>query len=105
VPVSRNSVATPPALSPHFAARIHASTRPRIHKREEMMSAPDVNSLLDDLYTNVDLQRDWELNPTEVAKRYALTEQQLKMLLEGDVEGLIRNGIAERHIQQMRVSW
>ena len=69
------------------------------------MSLPDVNSLLDDLYSNVELQRDWELNPAAVAKRYDLTETQLKMLLDGDVEGLIKNGIAERHIQQMRVSW
>lgn len=69
------------------------------------MSLRDINSLLDDLYQDTQLQRDWELNPAEVAKRYSLSDKQLALLLEGDIDGLIREGLAERHVQEMRVSW
>lgn len=69
------------------------------------MSSHDINDLLDELYRDPQLQRDWELNPTEVARRYALTDLQLSLLLDGDVDSLIREGLAERHVQQMRVSW
>jgi hypothetical protein len=70
-----------------------------------MSSSIDVNDLLDDLQRDSQLQREWELNPTEVARRYSLTEKQLALLLDGDVDGLIREGLAERHVQEMRVSW
>jgi hypothetical protein len=69
------------------------------------MSSLDVNALLDDLQRDAQLQREWELNPTEVARRYTLTEKQLALLLDGDVDGLIHEGLAERHVQEMRVSW
>ncbi|WP_436765483.1 hypothetical protein [Streptomyces sp. URMC 123] len=65
----------------------------------------DVNALLDDLAGDAEIQREWELNPTEVARRYALTDTQRQALLDGDVEALIGEGLAERHVQQMRVSW
>jgi hypothetical protein len=69
------------------------------------MSLRDINTLLDDLYEDAQLQREWELNPAEVATRYALTEKQFALLLDGDIDSLIREGLAERHVQQMRVSW
>jgi hypothetical protein len=69
------------------------------------MSLRDINALLDDLYEDTQLQREWELNPAEVATRYALTDKQLALLLDGDVDSLIREGLAERHVQQIRVSW
>lgn len=69
------------------------------------MSTRDINALLDDLSSDANLQRQWELNPTDVAKRYALTETQLASLLDGDIDALIDEGLAERHVQQMRVSW
>ena len=69
------------------------------------MSFRDINALLDDLYQDTRLQREWELNPKEVARRYALSDKQLSLLLDGDVDGLIREGLAERHVQEMRVSW
>lgn len=69
------------------------------------MSERDVNALLDDLTTDPELQRQWELNPDEVASRYTLTETQLAALVDGDVDALISEGLAERHVQQMRVSW
>jgi hypothetical protein len=69
------------------------------------VSRPDVNDLLDDLLGNPELQREWELNPEVVARRYSLTEQQLQSLRAGDVDALVSDGLAERHVQQMRVSW
>jgi hypothetical protein len=69
------------------------------------MALRDINTLLDDLYDDTQLQREWELNPGEVAARYALTDKQLALLLDGDIDSLIREGLAERHVQQMRVSW
>jgi len=69
------------------------------------MSERDVNALLDDLTTDPELQRQWELNPGQVASRYTLTETQLAALVDGDVDALISEGLAERHVQQMRVSW
>ncbi|MEU6073971.1 hypothetical protein [Micromonospora sp. NPDC047074] len=69
------------------------------------MSKPNIDVLLDGLFSNSQLQREWELNPTEVAKRYELTESQLTALLDGDVDALLSEGLAERHVQQMRVSW
>lgn len=69
------------------------------------MSDRDVNALLDDLTSDPELQREWELNPGDVAARYELTETQLASLLDGDVDALISEGLAERHVQQMRVSW
>jgi hypothetical protein len=66
---------------------------------------PDLNALLDDLIGNSDLQREWELNPQVVASRYQLTPSQMSALLDGDIDHLMAEGLAERHTQQMRVSW
>ena len=55
--------------------------------------------------SNPELQRQWELNPADVAKDYQLTESQLAALLSGDVDSLISEGLADRHVQQIRVSW
>lgn len=65
----------------------------------------DVNDLLDDLLNNPEVQREWELNPEMVASQYALTASQTRALVDGDVDALISEGLAERHVQQMRVSW
>jgi hypothetical protein len=65
----------------------------------------DVNDLLDDLLNDAAVQREWELNPETVAGRYSLTTSQARALIDGDVDALIREGLAERHVQQMRVSW
>jgi len=69
------------------------------------MSPPDVNVLLDQLQQDPQLQRKWELDPAAVAADYALTESQLAALLDGDIDALIGSGLADRHVQQMRVSW
>jgi hypothetical protein len=69
------------------------------------MALPDINDLLDQLFRDPDFQRQWELNPREVAKGFALSESQLTALLDGDVDALISDGLAARHVQQMRVSW
>jgi hypothetical protein len=69
------------------------------------MTAPDINVLLDDLFENTDLQREWATNPEEVARRYSLTDAQRQALLDGDVDALMQQGLAERHVQLMRVSW
>ena len=66
---------------------------------------PDVNDLLDDLLNNPKVQREWELNPEVVASRYSLTSSQARALVDGDVDALICEGLAQRHVQQMRVSW
>lgn len=71
----------------------------------ESVSKPDVNVLLDRLMRDADLQRRWELEPAEVAAEYELTETQLRSLVDGDVDALVAEGLAERHVQQMRVSW
>lgn len=69
------------------------------------MSDGDVNVLLDSLSNDSALQREWELNPARVADRYSLTDTQRQALLGGDVDALMAEGLAERHVQQMRVSW
>lgn len=69
------------------------------------MVLPDINDLLDRLFRDPEFQRQWELNPSDVAKDFALSESQLTALLDGDVDTLIGEGLAERHVQQMRVSW
>jgi 2'-aminobiphenyl-2,3-diol 1,2-dioxygenase, small subunit len=69
------------------------------------MSKPDINALLDALMGDMELRRQWELNPEQVAGNYALTPGQLTALLDGDIDALISEGLAERHVQQMRVSW
>ncbi|MFC4856086.1 hypothetical protein [Actinophytocola glycyrrhizae] len=69
------------------------------------MSHGDVNVLLDNLSTDAALQREWELNPAAVLSRYSLTDTQRQALLDGDVDALFAEGLAERHVQQMRVSW
>ncbi len=69
------------------------------------MSKPDVNVLLDRLMRDAELQRRWELDPAGVAAEYELTESQLRSLVDGDVDALMAEGLAERHVQQMRVSW
>jgi hypothetical protein len=66
---------------------------------------PDVNVLLDQLASDAELQRQWELNPVEVLDNYTLSPSQREALLNGDVETLMSEGLAERHVQQMRVSW
>ncbi len=65
----------------------------------------DVNDLLDALLNDPAVQREWELNPEIVAGRYSLTAAQTRALIDGDVDALISEGLAERHVQQMRVSW
>jgi hypothetical protein len=69
------------------------------------VSDGDVNVLLDKLSADSVLQREWELNPAAVAGRYSLTDTQRQALLDGDVDALLAEGLAERHVQQMRVSW
>jgi hypothetical protein len=69
------------------------------------MALPDINDLLDQLFRDPEFQREWELNPREVAKGFDLSESQLTALLDGDVDALISDGLAARHVQQMRVSW
>lgn len=69
------------------------------------MALPDINDLLDRLFRDPEFQQQWELNPHEVAKGYDLSDGQLKALLDGDVDALVGGGLAERHVQQMRVSW
>jgi len=69
------------------------------------VSSADINVLLDQLQHDPELQRQWELDPEAVANNYLLTETQRSALLGGDVDALISEGLAERHVQQMRVSW
>jgi hypothetical protein len=64
-----------------------------------------VDRLLDDLLSSTDVQKRWALNPELVAKEYQLTETQTAAMISGDVERLIAEGLAERHVQEMRVSW
>jgi hypothetical protein len=66
---------------------------------------PDVNALLDRLASDPDFQARWEVDPDAVAKEFDLTDAQREALLSGDVDSLVEQGLAERHVQQMRVSW
>ncbi|MCY4559410.1 MAG: hypothetical protein OXF79_24155 [Chloroflexi bacterium] len=65
----------------------------------------DVNQLLDDLMSDTNIQEQWTLNPNRVAAEYNLTEAQTVALLSGNVDSLIAEGLAARHVQEMRVSW
>ena len=69
------------------------------------MKNNDINALLDALINDPEVQKEWELNPALIAQKYDLTDSQRQCLLEGDVDALIEEGLAERHVQQMRVSW
>jgi hypothetical protein len=69
------------------------------------MSKLDINTLLDALMGDEELQKQWQLNPEQVAGHYDLTPRQLTAMLDGDIDTLISEGLAERHVQQMRVSW
>jgi hypothetical protein len=66
---------------------------------------PDVNVLLDQLATDPEFQARWEVDPDSVLQEFDLTESQRAALASGDVDALIDEGLAERHVQQMRVSW
>lgn len=64
-----------------------------------------IDRLLDDLISNTDVQKRWAMNPELLAKEYELTETQTAAMINGDVESLIAEGLTERHVQEMRVSW
>ncbi len=66
---------------------------------------PDVNALLDRLVADPHLQARWEVDPDCVLQEFDITDSQRAALLNGDVDSLIEAGLAERHVQQMRVSW
>lgn len=66
---------------------------------------PDVNVLLDRLISDSELQVRWEVDPESVLDDFDLTAEQRRALVAGDVDFLIQAGLAERHVQQMRVSW
>jgi len=70
-----------------------------------MSSKNGVDQLLDDLISDNEVQKRWALNPEEIAKEYSLTEEQKAAMIEGDVDALIAGGLAERHVQEMRVYW
>jgi hypothetical protein len=61
--------------------------------------------LLDRLVSDSELQARWEIDPESVLDEFDLTDEQRKALVTGDVDYLIGSGLAERHVQQMRVSW
>ncbi|CAM4060900.1 hypothetical protein [Xenorhabdus thuongxuanensis] len=65
----------------------------------------DVNELLDDLISKPEVQARWENEPEKVMQEYQLTPEQYHALSEGNIDALINEGLADRHIQQMRVSW
>jgi hypothetical protein len=65
----------------------------------------DVNTLLDQLATDPGFQARWEVDPDSVLQEFDVTDSQRAALLSGDVDSLIDEGLAERHVQQMRVSW
>ncbi|WP_237388138.1 hypothetical protein [Xenorhabdus sp. Sc-CR9] len=65
----------------------------------------DVNNLLDDLISKPEVQVRWENEPEEVMQEYQLTLAQYHALSEGNIDALINEGLADRHVQQMRVSW
>lgn len=70
-----------------------------------MTKRGDVNDLLDDLASDIEVQRRWALEPETVAQEYRLTPNQAEALMTGDVDRLIGEGLADRHVQEMRVSW
>lgn len=70
-----------------------------------MSSENGIDLLLDALMSDPDVQKQWALNPGNVAAIYGLSESQVAALLAGDVESLIAEGLAERHVQEMRVGW
>ncbi|MDC9621682.1 hypothetical protein KKI90_05115 [Xenorhabdus bovienii] len=65
----------------------------------------DVNDLLDDLVSKPEVQARWEDVPEQVMQEYQLTPAQYRALSEGNIDALINEGLADRHVQQMRVSW
>ncbi|MBI6548501.1 hypothetical protein [Xenorhabdus lircayensis] len=65
----------------------------------------DVNDLLDDLISKPEVQARWENEPEQVMQEYQLTSAQYCALSEGNIDALISEGLADRHVQQMRVSW
>ncbi|MDC9597416.1 hypothetical protein [Xenorhabdus anantnagensis] len=65
----------------------------------------DVNDLLDDLISKPEVQVRWENEPEQVMQEYQLTQAQYRALSEGNIDALINEGLADRHVQQMRVSW
>lgn len=66
---------------------------------------PDVNALLDRLGSDPELQARWEVDPQSVLEQFDVTDAERQALLAGDVDSLIEAGLAERHVQQLRVSW
>lgn len=70
-----------------------------------MINENGVDRLLDDLMEKSEMQKRWALNPEEVAEEYRLTATQKTAMIDGDVDALIAEGLAERHVQEMRVSW
>ncbi len=66
---------------------------------------PDVNALLDRLVSDPEFQSQWEVDPESVLGQFDVTDVQREALMTGDVDSLIEAGLAERHVQQMRVSW
>jgi hypothetical protein len=72
---------------------------------ETMTRERDVNDLLDDLTSDPEMRKRWALEPEAVARDYNLTATQASALLVGDVDGLVAEGLADRHVQEMRVSW
>jgi hypothetical protein len=72
---------------------------------EAMTKERDVNDLLDDLTSDPEMRKRWALEPEAVARDYYLTAAQTDALLTGDVDRLVVEGLADRHVQEMRVSW
>ncbi len=72
---------------------------------QEQEIKKDVNVLLDDLIAKPEIQARWENEPDQLIQEYHLTPEQYRALTDGDIDALINQGLAERHIQQMRVSW
>lgn len=70
-----------------------------------MTKERDVNDLLDDLTSDPEMRKHWALDPAAVARDYNLTATQTDALLTGDVDRLVVEGLADRHVQEMRVSW
>jgi hypothetical protein len=65
----------------------------------------DVNVLFDRLVSDPELQARWEVDPETVLDEFDVTAAQRAALIAGDVDSLIEEGLAERHVQQMRVGW
>jgi hypothetical protein len=70
-----------------------------------MSNERGIDRLLDDLMVDLEVQKRWAMNPENVAEEYGLTEGQKHAMVVGDVEALLAEGLAERHVQEMRVSW